>query len=82
MEQRGMDGVTPRRRARGARALLLAGLTAALAAGCSGWEPMDYTPIHEIPEGKGAFSGDDGEWVWIGSQRPADEDEQQQTGSE
>ena len=31
-------------------------------AGCSNVEPFDYTAIHEIPDGRGLFSGADGEF--------------------
>lgn len=37
--------------------------TVALLTACSGWEPMDYQPSSEIPEGPGLFSGDKGGWT-------------------
>jgi len=36
---------------------------ALLVAGCSGWEPMDYHPNSEIPEGPGMISGKKGGWT-------------------
>ncbi len=45
----------------------LAALALALAlAACAGAKPFEYHPIHEIPEGPGLFTGEDGEWVIYG----------------
>jgi len=45
----------------------LASLALALAlAACAGAKPFEYHPIHEIPEGPGLFTGEDGEWVIYG----------------
>ncbi len=35
-------------------------------AACAGAKPFEYHPIHEIPEGPGLFTGEDGEWVIYG----------------
>ncbi len=45
--------------------MALAALGLALAA-CGAVEPFEYTEIHEIPEGPGIFTGEDGEWVIYG----------------
>ncbi len=44
------------------RWLAAAAFAAALAA-CSLGEPVDYTPIDEIPPGPGLLSGEDGEFT-------------------
>ena len=45
--------------------LVGAALALALAA-CAGAVPIEYHAIDEIPEGPGAFTGEDGEWVIYG----------------
>ncbi len=37
-----------------------------LLAACAGAKPFEYHPIDEIPEGPGAVTGEDGEWVIYG----------------
>ena len=49
---------------RGPRLAALA--LALLLAACAGAKPFEYHPIHEIPEGPGLFTGEDGEWVIYG----------------
>ncbi len=44
-------------------ALLAAGGLAFLLTSCAGMEPMEYTPIDQIPPGPGLITGDDGEFV-------------------
>ncbi len=45
----------------------LVGAVLALAlAACAGAKPFEYHPTSEIPEGPGAFTGEDGEWVIYG----------------
>lgn len=34
-----------------------------LVSACAHYEPFDPTPVADIPEGPGLFSGEDGEWV-------------------
>lgn len=49
------------------RGLRFAALVLALAlAACAGAKPFEYHPIHEIPEGPGLVTGEDGEWVIYG----------------
>ncbi len=54
--------------ARGPRlaAVALAWALALALAACAGAKPFEYHPIHEIPEGPGLFTGEDGEWVIYG----------------
>ena len=48
-----------------ARMLAVAAFGGALAA-CSNVKPINYTAIHEIPDGPGLFSGKDGEFDLYG----------------
>jgi hypothetical protein len=52
-----------RKTASGRRARLASVALALLLAACAGAKPFEYQPIHEIPEGPGLFTGEDGEWV-------------------
>ncbi len=48
------------------RARLASVALALLLAACAAAKPFAYHPIHEIPEGPGLFTGEDGEWVIYG----------------
>lgn len=46
------------------RRVRLASLALAMfLAACAAANPFEYHPIHEIPEGPGLVTGEDGEWV-------------------
>ena len=43
---------------------LLIGLILSVAlAACAHYEPFEPTPVADIPEGPGLFTGDDGKWT-------------------
>lgn len=46
--------------------LFAAGVVGGSLAACSNVEPLNYTAIHEIPDGPGLFSGVDGEFDLYG----------------
>ncbi len=50
----------------GRRARLASVALALLLAACAGAKPFEYRPIHEIPDGPGLFTGEDGAWVIYG----------------
>ncbi len=58
--------MTKRKSGSDRRARLASVALAFLLAACAGAKPFEYHPIHEIPEGPGLFTGEDGEWVIYG----------------
>ena len=64
----------PNRRA--FKRILAVGALAGTLAACANVEPMDYTPISEIPPGPGLFSGEDGVFTLYDSGRQKEEAEE------